>query len=53
VQTAYGPVNIKIARLGDAEKASPEFEDCRRAAETHRVPLRMVYEAAVVAFNTL
>ena len=52
VETPYGPVRVKIARLEEgAEKAAAEYEDCRRAAEEHAVPLRLVYEAALTAYR--
>ncbi len=48
VETAYGPVRVKVARWGqDQAKAAPEYEDCRRLAEAHGVPLRDVYQAAL------
>lgn len=48
VATPWGEVRVKVARLPDGtEKAAPEFEDCRRLAETHRVPLREVYQTAI------
>jgi len=48
VETPYGPVRVKIAQLpGGMTKRAPEYEDCRRAAEAHGVPLRVVYEAAI------
>ncbi len=49
VGTPYGPVRIKIARTSDGTlvNASPEFEDCRAAADTHNVPLRDVQAAAM------
>jgi pyridinium-3,5-bisthiocarboxylic acid mononucleotide nickel chelatase len=48
VDTPYGPVRVKVARLPDGStKRAPEYEDCKRAAETHSVPLRMVYDAAL------
>ena len=47
VNTAYGPVHVKVAQLGrDEVKSAPEHDDCRRLAETHNVPLRVVYQAA-------
>jgi uncharacterized protein (DUF111 family) len=49
VETRYGPVRVKVATYGDGEKAAPEYEDCRRAAEAHSVPLREVYLAAIAA----
>jgi uncharacterized protein (TIGR00299 family) protein len=48
VETAYGPVRVKVARLPDGStKRAPEYEDCKRAAEAHNVPLRTVYAAAL------
>jgi hypothetical protein len=47
VDTPYGPIRVKVATWGDRSKAAPEYEDCRRAAEAHGVPLREVYLAAL------
>jgi len=52
VDTPYGAIRIKVARWTDGEKADPEYEDCRRAAEAHRVPLQHVYQTALRAFST-
>lgn len=50
VETAYGPVRVKVAQLGGGEvKAAPEFDDCRAAAERAGAPLREVYQAALAA----
>jgi uncharacterized protein (DUF111 family) len=49
VTTPYGEIRIKVARWTEGEKAAPEYEDCRRAAESHGVPLQMVYRAAMRA----
>ncbi len=47
VDTPYGPVHVKVAELSDGTiKRAPEYEDCRRLAEEHGVPLREVYRAA-------
>ncbi|MGI8784645.1 MAG: nickel pincer cofactor biosynthesis protein LarC [Acidobacteriota bacterium] len=51
VETAYGKVHIKRARLGD--KVShfwPEYEDCRRLAEAKSAPLKMVQAEALRAY---
>ena len=38
--TKYGRVRVKKSRLGDTiQKASPEYEDCRKIAEKSNVPL--------------
>ena len=52
VETHWGKVRIKIARLpnGDQVNAQPEYEDCRRLAAEHSVPLKQVTEAAMLAY---
>jgi len=48
VETPYGPIQVKVARLpGGTSKRAPEYEDCKKAAEIHSVPLRTVYAAAL------
>jgi uncharacterized protein (TIGR00299 family) protein len=47
VDTPYGRVRVKVARWGEAQaKSAPEYDDCRRLAESSGVPLRRVYRAA-------
>jgi hypothetical protein len=48
VETTWGPVTIKIARwpAGDVANAAPEYEDCRRLAAQHNVPLKRVMQEA-------
>jgi uncharacterized protein (TIGR00299 family) protein len=48
VSTEYGRIAIKIA--GDNGNIMPEFEDCRRAALAHDVPLKHVQQAAITAY---
>jgi len=51
VETAYGLIRVKVGSLGgERRNAMPEYEDCRRAAREHGVPLKVVMEAALVAF---
>ncbi len=52
VETEYGPIRIKVARSKDGRvmNHSPEFEDCRAAAEQHQVGLREVQLAAFRAY---
>ncbi|MDN4524248.1 nickel insertion protein [Fictibacillus fluitans] len=46
-ETAYGEVSVKIGIYqGEPIKFSPEFEDCRKAAEKHNVSLQNVYDEA-------
>jgi uncharacterized protein (TIGR00299 family) protein len=52
VATPWGAVDGKIAWLSDGRaRFAPEFESCRRAAETHGVALPEVYDAARRAFG--
>jgi pyridinium-3,5-bisthiocarboxylic acid mononucleotide nickel chelatase len=51
VETAYGLIRVKVGSLGGERlNAMPEYEDCRRAAREHGAPLKLVMEAALVAF---
>ena len=51
--TEWGPVRVKIGIGGGTQNsASPEFEDCRKLAEAHGVPVRHIYEAALAAAHT-
>ena len=50
VETPYGIVGVKVARLGGkVMTASPEWEDCRRLALESGVPFKEVYTAAEAA----
>lgn len=50
VATPYGTVRVKVARWGDAiVNLAPEYDDCRRRAAQHGVPLKEVMVAAIVA----
>ncbi len=54
VETAYGPVKMKVARLeGKIVNVAPEFEDCRRLADEKSVPLKEVTQAAQSAYRKL
>jgi hypothetical protein len=46
VETPYGPIHIKVARWRGIEHRMPEYEDCRKAAETYKVPLAEVMQTA-------
>ena len=51
VETPFGPVGVKIARLnGEVMNASPEFEDCVRIAAASGKPVKDVQAAAMKAF---
>ncbi len=47
VRTQWGDVRIKIASMnGTVTNYAPEFEDCRRIASEHHVPLKTVMQEA-------
>jgi pyridinium-3,5-bisthiocarboxylic acid mononucleotide nickel chelatase len=51
VSTRFGEVRIKIANLNGTETGyAPEYEDCRRLASEHRVPLKTIMQDAVQAY---
>jgi hypothetical protein len=52
VQTPWGEIRIKIGLLNGAEvNAAPEYEDCRRCAEKHSVPLKVVMQSALAIYQ--
>jgi len=52
VSTKYGEIRMKIGILdGKPVTASPEYEDCKKAAELHGVPIRRVYEEAISRYH--
>ncbi|MBI5141493.1 MAG: nickel pincer cofactor biosynthesis protein LarC [Nitrospirae bacterium] len=47
VKTKYGDIRVKIGRLeGRVVTATPEYEDCRAAAERHNAPIGEVIREA-------
>jgi pyridinium-3,5-bisthiocarboxylic acid mononucleotide nickel chelatase len=52
VRTQWGDVRIKIASLnGTVTNYAPEYEDCRRIASEHHVPLKKVIQEAARAYS--
>jgi uncharacterized protein (TIGR00299 family) protein len=52
VATPWGPVRVKVGRYRGAEvNAAPEFEDCRRIAESQTLPAKQIIEAALQAYR--
>ena len=48
VSTRWGDVRMKIANLnGSVSNYAPEYEDCRRIALEHHVPLKTVMQEAI------
>ena len=53
VETTYGDITVKIGLKGErVVQIAPEFESCRAAAERSGVPVRLVYDAALHAWET-
>lgn len=51
VRTQWGEVRIKIASMnGTVTNYAPEYEDCRKLAAAHHVPLKAVIEEAARAY---
>jgi uncharacterized protein (DUF111 family) len=52
VETRYGTVAVRVARAPDGTtNAAPEYESCRELAAARGVPLKVVYRAAIAAFE--
>jgi hypothetical protein len=55
VATRWGAVKMKVARwpAGEVANATPEYEDCRRIAAQHAVPLKQVLQEAARLYAEL
>jgi pyridinium-3,5-bisthiocarboxylic acid mononucleotide nickel chelatase len=52
VDTVYGPIHLKVARLkGRILTATPEYEDCRTLAAELGIPLKQVLAEAMYQFQ--
>jgi uncharacterized protein (DUF111 family) len=52
VDTRYGAIPIKLAEDGGAlVNAAPEYEACAAAARRYAVPVKLVFAAALAAFD--
>ena len=52
VKTPFGVIRVKVgSRGGEVVSATPEYEDCRAAAEKRKVPVRKVMDAAREAWR--
>ena len=50
VETLHGVVRMKLSHAPDGRvHAAPEYEDCKRIAREKNLPLKVVYEAALLA----
>ena len=54
VKTEYGMIKVKIGMLnGSIKNITPEHEDCREIAEAKELPLKLVYNAAINAAQSI
>ena len=55
VKIRMGKVRIKVARFnsGQIANAAPEYEDCRKIAAEHSLPLKQVMEEAMQAYAAM
>jgi len=56
VNTRYGPVGVKVARLHPGEpvlRITPEYEDCKAAAQAYGVPISQVYQETLKEADAL
>lgn len=51
VDTAFGPVRVKVAGEGASARAAPEYEDCARIARERPATILEVYAAAQLAWD--
>ena len=52
VKTEFGKIKVKTGTLsGRLISAKPEYADCTEAAKRHKVPLKMIQEAVMKAFD--
>jgi len=54
VTTRWGTVRIKLGSMnGTVTNYAPEYEDCRRIAAEHHVPLKIVMQEAIEKYLLL
>lgn len=52
VETSWGQVSIKVGiSAGAIVNVAPEFDDCKRLALAHSIPLKQVMQAAMAAYQ--
>ncbi|MBU4362133.1 nickel pincer cofactor biosynthesis protein LarC [bacterium] len=51
-ETKYGKIRVKVGIFkGEIKNIGPEYEDCKKIAEQHQVPLKEIYEEAKKVAN--
>jgi len=54
-ETKYGKIRVKVGIFkGEIKNIAPEYEDCKKMAKQHKVPLKEIYEEVKkVTYNKL
>lgn len=54
-ETKYGKIRVKVGVFkGEIKNIAPEYEDCKKIAKQHKIPLKEVYEEAKkIAYDKL
>ena len=54
-ETKYGKIKVKVGIFkGKIKNIAPEYEDCKKMAKQHKVPLKEVYDEAMkITYNKL
>jgi len=54
-ETKYGKIKVKVGMFkGEIKNIAPEYEDCKKMAKQHKVPLKEVYDEAMkITYNKL
>jgi len=54
-ETKYGKIRVKVGMFkGEIKNIAPEYEDCKKMAKQHKVPLKEVYDEAMkITYNKL
>ncbi len=48
LKTPYGVIKIKLGSIdGQTVQATPEFENCKKAALKNKLPVKKVYESVL------
>ncbi len=46
-ETKYGKIRVKVGIFkGEIKNVAPEYEDCKKMAKQHKIPLKEIYEEA-------
>lgn len=44
METPYGLMKVKVTEFDGRKRYNPEYEECKRIAEKHQIPIQQIYE---------